>query len=429
MNKVKLQLQRQLLVLLVSIVLIPVLLINYYLLSSLNSLGELPARLFIGALVVIGLVCIYVIVAYRLYQQRIALPLKHFLATLEDISEGFIVDNVPQPIFLKAESSISAAFGKVLQINHQMLKNVDHLEKGFEEERLAKLQQIKLTQAYERFVPHDFIRFLQKQSIIQVQHGDHVKTEMSVMFADIRSFTTLSESISPEENFQLLNSYFMRMEPIIQRNYGFIDKFIGDGIMALFHQDPDASIKAAVEMFAELKLYNAIRELAGYDAIRIGIGINTGSLMLGIVGGVNRMEGTVISDAVNVASRIEDLNKAYNTSILISESTYNELRESNRETVRWIDKVEVKGKAQALYVYEVFGADSSELRMNKQLHKNSFEQAVTYYHQVRITESLIIFYELKAICPEDKLVQLYIDRCQEAQRNLKAGEKDESESK
>lgn len=422
MNNTKLPLHRVLLLWLVGIVIIPALLIGFFWVGQVDSVSKLPVRLGIGALLMTGLLCIYIGLAYRLFKRRIVSPLEHFLATLEDISEGFIVANVPQPIFIKAEASISDAFAKVLQINHQMLKNVDNLEKGFEDERLAKLQQIKLTQAYERFVPHELIRFLQKMNIIEVQHGDHIKTEMSVMFADIRSFTSLSERISAEENFQLLNSYFMRMEPIIQRNYGFIDKFIGDGIMALFHQDPDASIQAAVEMIAELREYNASRVQAGYEPIRVGVGINTGSLMLGIVGGKNRMEGTVISDAVNIASRIEDLNKAYNTNILISEATYNQLRESNRQTIRLIDRVEVKGKAKALLVFEVFEADAAEIKWNKQVHKERFEQAVGLYHLKQISEALQSFYILQLACPEDTLVLLYIERCENAQRNPKAGE-------
>ncbi|MEG3972906.1 AAA family ATPase, partial [Microcoleus sp. T2B6] len=166
-----------------------------------------------------------------------------------------------------------------------------------------------LNQAYERFVPNQFLQFLDKSSIIDVELGDQVQLEMSVLFSDIRDFTTLSETMTPKDNFRFINSYLSRMEPVINENNGFIDKYIGDAIMALFSGEANNAVKAGIAMLHCLVEYNQNRANSGYGPIQIGIGINTGTLMLGTVGGQNRMEGTVISDAVNLASRVESLTK------------------------------------------------------------------------------------------------------------------------
>ncbi|HEY9834409.1 MAG TPA: adenylate/guanylate cyclase domain-containing protein, partial [Stenomitos sp.] len=188
----------------------------------------------------------------------------------------------------------------------------------------------QLNQAFSRFVPRQFLQFLNKQSIVDVELGDHVQQEMSVLFADIRDFTTLSESMTPEENFTFINAYLSRMEPAILENQGFIDKYIGDGIMALFSKGADHALKAAISMLKRLTKYNQGRAKAGYIPIQVGIGINTGSLMLGTVGGYSRMDSTVISDTVNLASRIEGLTKDYRVSLLISHHTFSQLHDANQ---------------------------------------------------------------------------------------------------
>ena len=154
---------------------------------------------------------------------------------------------------------------------------------------------------------------------MDIQLGDQMQKEMAILFSDIRSFTDLSEKLTPKENFNFLNSYLKRMSPAIQKNNGFIDKYIGDAIMALFPGDVEDAINAAVDMQKEIRIYNQHRLKLGYDPIKVGCGIHTGNLMLGIIGADDRMEGTVIADSVNVASRIEGLTKVYDASILISD--------------------------------------------------------------------------------------------------------------
>jgi class 3 adenylate cyclase len=168
---------------------------------------------------------------------------------------------------------------------------------------------VQLKKAYERFVPREFLNLLDKQHMIDVQLGDQVEKEMTVMFSDIRGFTTISEDMEPQEIFDFINNYLGQMEPIILKHHGFIDKYIGDAIMALFPTTVDDAVRGSISMLQTLNQYNNLLQRAGYPAIKIGIGLNTGPLILGTVGGQNRMDGTVISDAVNISARIENLTK------------------------------------------------------------------------------------------------------------------------
>ncbi|MCK5877947.1 MAG: response regulator, partial [Candidatus Marithrix sp.] len=154
-----------------------------------------------------------------------------------------------------------------------------------------------LNAAYSRFVPHEFLKFLNKESIVDIRLGDHVEQEMTVLFADIRDFTSLSESMTPQQNFNLINSYLRRMEPVIRQHHGFIDKYIGDSIMALFPK-ADEAVQAGINMLHILREYNVTRGQPQRPKLNIGVGIHTGKLMLGTIGGEHRMDSTVIADAV-----------------------------------------------------------------------------------------------------------------------------------
>ena len=267
----------------------------------------------------------------------------------------------------------------------------------------------KLTDACGRFVPHEFLHFLGYESIVEVKLGDQVQKEMSVLFSDIRDFTSLSETMTPAENFQFINAYLSRMEPAITDNFGFIDKYIGDAIMALFDGSADDAVKAGIAMLEELNEYNISRNRPDCPPLQIGIGINTGSLMLGTVGGQSRMDSTVISDAVNLASRVESLTKEDGVSMLITQNTFIELNDIY--DLRLIDRVTVKGKSQMVTVYEVFAADPPELRQKKLETKTLFEQALVLYNSDRCVEATRFFSGCLQINPTDNVAQIYMQRC------------------
>lgn len=284
--------------------------------------------------------------------------------------------------------------------------------KQAESERKALINQLyELNQANERFVPRQFLELLNKESIVDVQLGEAVQQKMSILFSDIRNFTTLSERSTLEENFKFINTYLSYMEPAITANQGFIDKYIGDAIMALFSGSADNAVKAGIAMLHRLAEYNQTRQKSTHPSIHIGIGINTGSLMLGTVGGQNRMDGTVIGDAVNLAARLEGLTKYYGVALLISHQTFGCLQQPWDYYIRFIDRVQVKGKSNMVSVFEVFDADSPEIREGKLVTKTSFETALFLYHQGKISEAAPLFQECLNLNPGDKVAQLYLGRC------------------
>jgi two-component system sensor histidine kinase ChiS len=276
-------------------------------------------------------------------------------------------------------------------------------------------QQRTLTKAYSRFVPVEILKFLGKESIVDVQLGEHTRQEMTVLFSDIRSFTTLSEHMSPQENFNFINSYLSRVSPVIRKNNGFIDKYIGDAIMALFPGSnfpgqADDALQAAVEMQQEVTLYNTHRAKQGYQPIHIGVGLHTGSVMLGTVGEAERMEGTVISDAVNLASRLEGLTKLYNVSIVVSERTLFSLERVMKYRFRFLDKVLVKGKKEPVSVFEILEGLEPEVIERRLRTQTYFEKGLLHYHSKEFLAAKDQFQKVLDIDPTDHAAELYIQR-------------------
>ena len=269
----------------------------------------------------------------------------------------------------------------------------------------------KTNVAYDRFVPHEFLSYLKKQSIVDVQLSDSIEKQMIVLFSDIRNFTRLSEKMTPEENFIFVNAYYSVMGPVVRKNHGFVDKYIGDAIMALF-DDADDAVRAAIEMLVTLKEYNRKASPKRPEPLRIGIGLHKGKLRLGTVGERNRMDGTVISDAVNLASRIESLTKLYGVEILITETIYRSIESPDNYPIRLIDKVKVKGRQERIIIYEIFSNDPENIQALKSATKTDFEQAIVLYQINEFEKAKHLFKKCLTRLPDDKPVQLYIERCE-----------------
>lgn len=276
----------------------------------------------------------------------------------------------------------------------------------------AEAELIQLNEALSRFVPRQFLQLLEKDSIIDIQLGDEVEQEMSVLFSDIRNFTTLSETMTPEDNFKFINAYLYQMEPAIIEHQGFIDKYMGDGIMALFSGSADDALCAGISMLQRLDKYNENRVNSGYLPLKIGIGINTGSLMLGTVGGRYRMDTTVISDHVNLASRLENLTKDYGVSLFMTHYTLARLQNPTEYNLRFIEQVKVKGKSKAVAVFEVFDGDEPDIKQSKLATKTMFEQGVLLYYQRQMQQAAQHFEVVLEMNPRDTVAQLYLRRCQ-----------------
>ncbi len=222
-----------------------------------------------------------------------------------------------------------------------------------ETQQRALETQTRMAESFARFVPREFLGFLNRESIVDVGLGDQVMTDMTVLFTDIRSFTTLSEKFSPQETIDFLNDYLGRMSPVIRAHNGFIDKYIGDAIMALFPGRPEDAVDAALGMLRALEEFNAECRGAGLDVINIGVGIHTGMLMLGTVGERDRIETTVIADAVNTASRLEGMNKEYGSRVLISRDSWERIAERGRYRSRDIGQVSIRGRSETLHIMEI----------------------------------------------------------------------------
>ena len=234
--------------------------------------------------------------------------------------------------------------------------------------------------AYGRFVPHDFLRFLGKKSITEVKLGDQVLREMTILFSDIRSFTSLSETMSPQENFNFLNSYLSRVGPEIRANNGFIDKYIGDAVMGLFPGEAaDASGRGSPCRSSSWSTTPCVRAGATSRS-PVGVAVHTGKLMLGTIGERLRMDGTVIADAVNLASRLEGLSRLYGETILITGPTLSQLAGRRDFQTRFIDRVRVRGRKEAVLIYEVYDWEAPERVELRQSLKADWSQAMNLYY-------------------------------------------------
>lgn len=280
----------------------------------------------------------------------------------------------------------------------------------------ARQEVKKIVEMSTRFVPASFLKMLNKSKITDIQLTDHIKQEMTVLFLDIRSFTTLSEFLTPEETFQFINNFLSYLQPLIASNEGFIDKFIGDAIMALFPQTADNAVKAAIGMIEALEKYNYSR-MAKYEApIKIGIGINSGNLIMGIVGFYDRLEFTVISDTVNTASRIEKLTKKIGASILISENTLKSLKDPNQFHYRDLSKIEIVGKHEFIKIYEIFDADPPAVIHLKQQTCDDFKQAVTLYENYDYSQARSRFEKILNINPHDRPAKYFLEKIESSIR-------------
>lgn len=219
--------------------------------------------------------------------------------------------------------------------------------------------QLDLVAAQRRFVPMQFLRSLGHADIARVGLGELVAKEMTVLFADLRDFTPLAERLGPRAMIELLNRYFGRMSDPIASAGGFIDSFTGDEIMALFDTTADRAVEAGIGMWRALEALNRELVADGGPPLGLGIGINTGPLVLGTVGAHDRLKCGVVGDTVNIASRIEQLTKRYGARLLIGEQTFAALTAPERFALRKLDGVMVKGRRTTITVYEVLDAAPS----------------------------------------------------------------------
>ena len=249
--------------------------------------------------------------------------------------------------------------------------------------------------------------------------GQSVKA--TVLFSDVRSFTTITEQLGAQGTVALLNEYFTLMVDCIQREEGMLDKFIGDAIMAAFgipvghDDDADRSVRAAIAMMRELTHWNQARIAAGKVPVDIGIGLNTDTVVSGNIGSKKRMDYTIIGDGVNLAARLESACKQYGAHILVSEFTYKALKGTYFS--RELDLVVVKGKTQPVAIYEILDYHGEESYPNMIDALRHFKAGLVKYRQCKWDDAIGEFKEVLALNARDKAAQLYVERCDHLKQN------------
>ncbi|HPC32117.1 MAG TPA: GAF domain-containing protein [Syntrophales bacterium] len=246
-------------------------------------------------------------------------------------------------------------------------------------------------------------------------------TMATILFSDIRQFTTLTEELGAQGTVSLLNEYFTIMVECIQKEGGMLDKFIGDAIMAAFgipmahDDDEDRAVRAAIAMINALENWNRERVSQGKRPVKMGLGLNTDVIVSGNIGSPKRMDYTLIGDGVNLASRLESLCKRYHAQILISENTYKRLRGTYR--IRQVDSVVVKGKTEPVGVFEVLDYHSAESFPNLMESVNHFQEGLQSYRRQQWEGAITSFRKALGKNPADEICRMYIDRCELLKKN------------
>ena len=307
------------------------------------------------------------------------------------------------------DDAVLSPFGFFFFVSSQAFLLSARFSRALHREEVLARELSTTNDSLQRFVPGQFLDILEKTGLHSVRPGDHVQRRMTVLFSDIRAFTELSEGLTPVETFNFLNSYLRRMEPSIHEHGGFIDKFIGDGIMALFAGASSRAIDAAISMQRSVTVFNAHRSRAGYRPVSVGMGIHVGDLTLGVIGTARRLEGTVVSDAVNLAARIESLTRAFGAQILISEDTFQSLDDPDRYRYRALGSLAVRGKTKEVTVIEILDgrsrADCAFLLATKPVFERGYQALATGDPD----SAFAFFSEALAENPDDQAARYYTE--------------------
>lgn len=274
-----------------------------------------------------------------------------------------------------------------------------------------------IARAAERFVPKPFLELLGADTVTDVRLGDSALLDMSVLFMDLRGFTSMSEGMTPAEVFAFINEWLGVAEPVLVRHRGFVDKYIGDAIMGLFPGGAEHALQASIDLWHAKEAFNAARAEAGRPAIGIGIGLSHGPLVLGTVGGENRMDGTVISDVVNVAARVEGMTKAFGASVLLTGEVVDALRTPGRYDLRCLGRHAVRGRKEPVVLWEVV-LGAPELVAARLGRQARLGEALGLREKGRGAASLAALEALRAEDPDDGAVQAL---CRLVHEEIQAG--------
>ena len=367
-----------------------------------DSFYEYRGILFIKMLIYVCMVIIFFAATNLLMSLYIRRMIKQATGVVKRISEGDLTARI--------EYKAKDEMGDICNEVNTMGQNLERLFD--EKDRTEKF--------YYKFVPEQFRTLLGKEEFTDLQLGDSDSRELTVLFLDIRGFSLISEKMTTKENFEFVNIIYGVAGPIIRRNNGFIDKYIGDAIMALFETADDA-VRSGKEIYKAIVLDPGTAEKIGVDELNIGIGIHTGMAQIGIVGEEERLSGTVISDTVNLSSRFESLTKQYKTAVLVSGDTVGKLTDPDALDLRYLGFVQVAGVQEVKEIYEVLDCLPDEEREKR--HNNSIKlgEAIRLFREGRNEEAADILRGIRTSGNSDHVTDKYLDYITDPDHEERAG--------
>ena len=260
---------------------------------------------------------------------------------------------------------------------------------------------------YYKFVPEKFRELLGKEKFTDLALGDARSRDLTVLFFDIRAFSINSETMTAKENFEFVNTIYGKAGPVIREHNGFVDKYIGDAVMALFENADDA-VLCGIELYRKIVLDKSTAEEIGIGDVSIGIGVHSGMTRIGIVGESERLSGTVISDTVNLSSRLESLTKQYHTAMLITKDTVDRMTDPDALKMRYLGELQVAGVNEVKAVYEVLDCLPEEEGEKRYRNAAEFREAVRLFHLSRREEAIRILSDLSKDGRNDSISDMYL---------------------
>ena len=299
---------------------------------------------------------------------------------------------------------------------HDLTLTVQGALSSFQQAREIERQEAEAHRAHQaslRFVPREFLALLGRERLWDVRFGDHLVRPMHLLFSDMRGYTNHVESRTTSEAFAFVNEYLQRLEVPVRANAGFVCDVEGDAVLALFPGAADDAVWAGVGSHRAIEAFNEERAQHGDAPVRMGVGVHSGPLLLGTVGGEDRLQCSVVGDAVNLASRVESLTKTYGARMLVTGATVAELRAP--VALRQVDRVQVKGKSEAVDLYEVLDALEAPDLERRLETLSTFEAAGRHLRAGELELALAALRDVLRVDPEDRASVLLASRCQSYQ--------------
>lgn len=339
----------------------------------------------------LGIAVLYLLVMFLVFM-LLGLPLKRVQKGVNRLGDGIVK-------------------GKIAVGGSKQFLDIEYSLNRINENYKEQSQQIKETNMeVEKFIPRQFLKYFGANNILDLQLGHQVQKEVTTMFCDIRNSLAISSSMSLEENFNFINAYLNLISPLIRRYNGFVDKYLGDGIMAVF-QKPEHAIECSKAIFSAIADKNFAQKKI--PNMRVGISINTGEVAFGVVGEENRKSLTILSDGVSLAGKMQDVNKFFGTHVVFSKRTLNALPYGYLINYRYVGSIKSDGQNENFHVFEDLDIYLRIKREKLLVAKNLFEQAVRAYDAGDYYTAKNNFENILKKNKDDKISYVYYNLCDE----------------